>query len=41
MGYINFFLAIIYSRREQQEIQEFLLEFPEDEREIIKQLCLS
>ena len=41
MSLIQLFRAIIFGRKEQEEIENFLLEFPEEEREIIKRVCLS
>ena len=41
MSIIQFFMSIIYSSKEEREIEEFLKEFEPEEREIIKSLCLS
>ena len=41
MSMIYFFTTILREKNRIKEIEEFLLEFPEEEREAIRSLCLS
>mgnify|MGYP005633411495 CR=1 FL=1 len=41
MSIIYFFTTILREQKRLNEIEEFLLEFPEEERDVIRRICLS